>query len=320
MSVGPRDIRTSAAAFVTWRTRIWVRAFRLKFLPQGVLPVALGSLVAWIETGRFDAAFFVLAFLGAALVQIALTMLNDALDYVYGTDHTETAEKNPFSGGSGVLADDLLHPGEVLAVVTLFYLFAAAIGAYLTFRVGIGVFWMALLGLILSVFYSVKPPRLAYRGVGEMAMFLGYGPTITLGAAYVQSGYFSGLAALTSVVPGLLMWAMILVNEIPDYWDDVRANKLNITVRLGPARVRWLYTFSLSCIYVFVAGAALAGAFPLWALLALGSLPFVVRSIRTAYRNYLDPAAMAPANKAMVLTYSSTMLLFCLGLWLGNVL
>lgn len=320
MSISPTDIRAPAPTHIGWRVRLWVRSFRLQFLPQGVLPVALGSLVAWIERGTFDLRFFILALAGSACVQIGLTMLNDALDYVYGTDCSTTADKNPFSGGSGVLADGDLQPCEMLVVVTLFYLTAAAIGAYLTLRVGIGVFQMALLGLFLSVFYSVKPLRLAYRGLGELAMLLGYGPTITLGAAYVQTGHFSAIAGLAGLVPGLLMWAMILVNELPDYPQDVRANKQNLTVRLGPGRVRWLYLASLTGVYVFIVAGIAAGVFPAWSLLALGSAPFALRSFRTVQRHYLAPQALAPANWAMVMAYSSTMLLFCAGLWLSKML
>ncbi len=297
-----------------------MRSFRLQFLPQGVLPVVLGSVVAWIERGVFDAGFFALALVGSACVQIGLTMLNDALDYVYGTDCSTTADKNPFSGGSGVLSDGHLQPREMLVVVTVFYLTAAVIGAYLTLRVGIGVFEAALLGLFLSVFYSVKPLQLAYRGVGELALFLGYGPTITLGAAYVQTGHFSVVAGLAGLVPGLLMWSMILVNEIPDYLEDLRANKQNLTVRFGPARVRWLYLASLLAVYMFIVAVIVAGVFPVWSLLALGSAPFAWQSLRTVQRHYLDPKAMAPANMAMVMTYSSAMLLFCAGFWLSKVL
>ncbi|MDP7643176.1 MAG: prenyltransferase [Anaerolineales bacterium] len=319
MSIGSRDVRASTAADVVLRLRVWTRSFRLKFLPQGVLPVLLGSIVAWRETGQFDLAFFTLAIIGAACVQIGLTMLNDALDYVYGTDRSETAKENPYSGGSGVLADHLLRPGEILAVATLFYLVAAMIGAYLTFRVGIGVFWMALLGLFLSVSYSVKPLRLSHRGLGELAMLMGYGPTITLGAAYVQTGQFSVQAGLAGLLPGLLMWSMILVNEIPDYHDDVRAEKRNLIVRLGLLRGRWLYIASLSGVYAFVFGGVVSGAFPAWGLLAFGSALIAFRSFRVVYRRYRDPCAMVPANKGMVLVYSSTMMLFSLGLWLSNM-
>ncbi len=320
MSISPADGRASAPTDVVWRARVWVSSFRLKFLPQGVWPVVLGTAVAWIERGSFDLGFLVLALVGSACVQIGLTMLNDSLDYIYGTDCSTTADKNPFSGGSGVLTDGHLAPGAMLAVVTLFYLTAAAIGAYLTLRVGVGVFQMALLGLFLSVFYSVKPLRFAYRGLGELAILLGYGPTITLGAAYVQTGRFSAVAGLAGLVPGLLMVAMILVNEMPDYLEDKRANKRNLTVRLGPGRVRWLYIASLSGVYVFIVIGAVVGVFPTWSLLALGSAPFAWRSFGVVRRHYLNPRAMAPANWTMVMAYSSTMLLFCAGFALSKIL
>lgn len=302
------------------RVGAYIRSFRLKFLPQGVLPVVLGTLVAWLKTGRFDWHFFLLAAVGSAFVQIGLTMLNDTLDYVYGTDRSTTEEKNPFSGGSGVLADGLLGASEMMSAILFFYAAAAVIGAYLTFQVGPGVFWMALLGLFLSIYYSVKPLRLAYRGVGELAMLIGYGPTITQGAYYVQTGRFSLVAGLVSLVPGLLMWSMILVNEIPDYAEDLRAHKLNLTVRLGPWRAHWLYIASLCVTYAFIIGGAIVDIFPVSSLLALLSLPVAVRSFQVAHLHYLTPRKMVAANRAMVITYSSTMILFCLGFWLSTLL
>jgi 1,4-dihydroxy-2-naphthoate octaprenyltransferase len=313
MSISPADVRDAAAPDVTWQARVWLSAFRLQFLPQGVLPVALGSAVAWLERRGFHPGYFALALVGAACVQVGLTMLNDALDYVYGADRVVSASKNPYSGGSGVLADGHLQPRTMLAAVTALYLAATGIGAYLTLRAGAGVFLMALLGLFLSVFYSVKPLRLAYRGLGEVALLIGYGPTISLGAAYVQTGSFSLAAGLAGLVPGMLMTAMILVNEIPDYREDLRANKRNLTVRLGPARVSRLYAASLALVYAaIVAGIALR-AFPALTALGLGSLPLALRSIAVARRHYLHPRRMAPANRAMVFTYSATMVLFTLG-------
>jgi 1,4-dihydroxy-2-naphthoate octaprenyltransferase len=292
----------------------------MKFLPQGVFPVVLGTLVASIEHNQFDPGYFALAFIGSALVQVALTMLNDVADYFYGTDRAATTDKNPFTGGSGVLADNALHPTEMLLVVGLFYMIAASLGAYLLWKVGVGVLWLALLGFFLSAFYSLKPLRFAFRGLGELAMLIGYGPTITLGAYYVQTGTFSVAAGLAGLVPGLLMWSMILVNEIPDYQEDLSVNKLNLTVRLGPKKVRWLYIISLSSVYLYILGGALNDIFPALTLLALSSLPFALKSFGTVFQFYLDQNAMIPANRAMVITYSTTMSLFCMGFLLSKIL
>ncbi len=291
----------------------WVEAVRLKFLPQGVLPVLLGSAVAIHNNHAFNALYFILAFFGMALVQFALTMLNDLIDFLQGTDTRTSGEKNPYSGGSGVLRDGRIKPRDMLAVIALFYLAALAIGIYLTSKLGITLLYIVLAGFFISIFYTLKPLQFAYRGLGEIAMFLGYGPTITLGAYFVQAAQLSWQGFLAGFVPGALMFAMIVVNEIPDYEEDSRANKRNITVRFGVENARKIYAASLAVIYLFIFFAALLGVFPLATHLTLLSLPFAYRSVKYTNLYYRDRILMAKANREMVRVYSSAMLLFTLG-------
>jgi 1,4-dihydroxy-2-naphthoate octaprenyltransferase len=290
-----------------------VSAVRLKFLPQGVLPVVLGSAVAWHLEGAFNPLYFSLAFVGMALVQFALTMLNDALDFLYGTDASGSGGKNPYSGGSGVLVDGTITPREMLRVVLLFYLIALGIGIYLTLSVGSTLLYIILTGLFISVFYSAKPLRFAYRGIGEVAMLLGYGPVITLGAYFVQTGKLALEPIIAGLVPGMLMWAMIVVNEIPDYEEDRRAGKMNLVVRIGRKKGKEVYILSLVVIYGFIAAAAAVGVFPMGSLLALLSIPFAYSSAAHLSRHYLDKIKVAAANEAMVKVYSSTMVLLTVG-------
>ncbi len=291
----------------------WIEAFRLKFLPQGVLPVMLGTAVAWWDEGFVDLAFFALAFIGMALVQFGLTMLNDLVDFLQGTDRTRSSEKNPYSGGSGVLADRRIAPKDMFIVIVAFYLVAFFIGVYFTAKVGVEVLIIALAGFFISISYTVPPFRWAYRGLGEFAMLLGYGPTITLGAYFVQAEALSSRAFLAGLVPGMLMWAMILVNEIPDYEEDSRAGKKNLTVRLGREWSSELYTLSLAAIYVFIGFGVIFEVFPPWSLLALFSLPYAMRSVGYLQRYRDDKLRVAFANAEMVKAYSSTVLLFALG-------
>lgn len=295
------------------KLKAWVVAVRLKFLPQGVLPVLLGSAVAWHAKGDFNPLYFLLAFAGMALVQFALTMLNDALDFLYGTDTSGSSGKNPYSGGSGVLVDGIITPGEMLRVVFLFYFIALGIGAYLTLTAGITLIYIILAGLFISIFYSAKPFRFAYRGVGEIAMLLGYGPIITLGAYFVQTGELALQPAIAGLVPGMLMWSMILVNEIPDYEEDKRARKMNLVVRLGRERGKDLFIYSLVFIYVFITAMLAAGIFPLYALITILSAPFAYSSAKHLKKYYLDKIKVAAANEAMVKLYSTAMLLLTAG-------
>ncbi len=289
--------------------RDWVAAVRLKFLPQGVLPVLLGSAIAWYDEASFNIGYFALAFLGMALVQFGLTMLNDLVDYQQGTDRTTTPSKNPYSGGSGVLVDGRITPKQMTSVIVAFYLIALAIGIYLASQVGLPVIYIALIGFFISISYTVPPFKLAYRGLGELAMMIGYGPTITAGAYYVQAGALSEKAIAAGLVPGLLMVAMILVNEIPDYEEDKRAGKRNLTVRLGKYASSGLYTIVLTAVYLIVGLGVQQGLFPSSSFVVLLSLPFAFRSVSLLQKHIDDKLEVASANAEMVKLYSSAMLL-----------
>tara|TARA_B100001964_G_C14261902_1_gene616113 strand:- start:1298 stop:2197 length:900 start_codon:yes stop_codon:yes gene_type:complete len=293
--------------------KIWFDAVRLKFLPQGIFPVILGSAVAWYSVGVFNLHYFFLVFIAMTLVQFGLTMLNDIQDYQLGTDGSSTSEKNPYSGGSGVLVDGAINSKEMLIVVFIFYLCALLIGLYLTIKTGLPLFYLIIVGFFLSIFYSAPPLRLAYRGFGELAMLIGYGPIITLGAYYVQVNSFATQAFLAGLVPGILMWAMIIINEIPDYKEDKRAKKKNLVVRIGRKKGLNAFILSVGFIFLFITSMSLLGVFPLLSLISLLSGIFAINSVRYLRKYYLNKDKVFLANKEMVKLYSSTVLLFSLG-------
>jgi 1,4-dihydroxy-2-naphthoate octaprenyltransferase len=298
------------------KARAWIQAFRLKFLPQGVAPVFIGTALAYRATGFFSLKFFLLALFGMMLVQFALTMLDDWHDYIRGTDTSGTAEKNPYTGGSGVLVDGTISPREMMTAITLFYLIATIIGLVLAYLRGLEVFYIMLAGFFISIFYSLKPFQFAYRGLGEFMMLLGYGPTITLGAYFVQAQQLTIQAILAGLLPGMLMWTMIIVNEIPDYEEDKTSGKRNLVVRYGRETGVKLFSIGLTAIYFYVAILVILEFFPAATILALFSIPFALRSTKHLKRHYLDKIHVGTANKEMVKVYSSTTLLFTLGLLL----
>lgn len=288
--------------------RVWIRAARLKFLPQGVLPVALGTAAAHHRTGAFDPVTFLLAFAGAGLIQVGLTVLNDALDYRAGTDRSASGEKNPYSGGSGVFVDGHLSVREALHGVAAMYLVAVAIGLYLVWLVGAELLAIGLTGVAISILYSVPPVRLAYRGLGEVAMLLGYGPVITAGSYVVQTGTATPESLYIGLVPGGLMFCMIILNEVPDRDEDLAAGKMNLIARVGPRAGLRVFGAAALLIYGGIAAAALLNYLPRTALAALLPAPLALYAHRVATRRLGTPGFEA-ANRAMVLTYSATVLL-----------
>lgn len=307
------DYKTWFAYFPCMNARAWIQAFRLKFLPQGVMPVFIGAALAYYAENVFDSWLFVLTFFGMMLVQFGLTMLDDWHDFVRGTDTTRTDEKNPYSGGSGVLTDGTIKPNEMITVVALFYVIAASIGIYLTYLRGIEVLYIMLLGLFVSVFYSLPPFQFAYRGAGEFMMLLGYGPIITLGTYYVQAQTLVLEAFLAGLVPGMLMWTMIIVNEIPDFEEDSVSGKRNLVVRLGRATGVKLFGIGFISVYLFIVLSALLKVFPIGSLLSLLSVGFAWKAYEYLKTDFMDRIKVARANREMVKVYSITTVLFTIG-------
>ena len=283
----------------------WLEAARVKFLPQGIMPVFIAGAIGWSQ-GMFEPLYFLIALIAAAAVQIGLTMFNDTLDFVYGTDRLKSSTKNPFSGGSGALTSGIIRPRQAMTVIVSLYVFGLACAVYLAVMVDISTVWLAASGALISIFYSAKPFRFAYRGMGEFMMFLGYGPVLTAWAYYVITGSPSNEILLVGAIPGLLMWTMILINEIPDYEEDRAAGKKNLVFRLGRAGAKNLFIASLAAIYVYILALVVTGIMPVTTLLALAGIPLAVKAGMAAHRFYKDPLKVAVANRFMVYIYSAT--------------
>jgi 1,4-dihydroxy-2-naphthoate octaprenyltransferase len=106
----------------------------------------------------------------------------------------------------------------------------------------------------------------------------------------------------------MMLFSMIVINEIPDYEEDRRAGKLNLVARYGKRAGVRLYSASWACTYIVTALGVLLGALPLTALLALASLPLTLRSMQTLRRNYENPVRLAPANLGMIEAHAVTSL------------
>ncbi|MGV8057253.1 MAG: prenyltransferase [Smithellaceae bacterium] len=287
----------------------WIQAFRLQYVPTSIFPAALGSIIAWVKLREFNFTYFAVVIIGVALHHIALNMIDDVFDYLHAVDRSAGNQKNPYTGGSGVLTGKLLPVRQVLAAAILCYLLAGITAVYMTISVGWPVLALVGIGLFSSVFYSMPPIRYGYRGFGELSLLINFGPVICLGAYYVQARTFALEPFVVSLVPGFLMWSMIVINEIPDYEEDSQAGKLNLVARFGKKHAVLLYAAGLLCAYVTLVLAASFRLASLYVFLGLFSLPLAYQSLKILRANYKDKFKMAPANLAMIKVHALTLTL-----------
>ncbi|MEN6374536.1 MAG: prenyltransferase [Smithella sp.] len=285
---------------------IWIRAFRLHFVIPAMLPALLGSVIAWSQGYPFHILNFLLVMIGITLNSMGLNMLDDVIDFKNAADRKLNSEKNPYSGGSGVLTGNMLTAGKMLAASVLCFAGTTFTGAYLFWVCGWPVLFLALFGLLSSIFYTTPPIKFGYRGFGELGLLVNFGPVIVLGAYFVQTGRFGLEPLLASLILGLIMWSMIIINEIPDYEDDRHACKWNLVARFGRHAGLMLYIIGLIAAYAVLILMVLTSVSSPLVLFGLISLPWALHSILVAGRFLDNPIHIAPANLSIIKAHTVT--------------
>jgi 1,4-dihydroxy-2-naphthoate polyprenyltransferase len=305
---------------------LWLKTMRIPFLQATIVPVVLGGVIAFQVTHVFNWATFLLTLLGAGLIHIATNMFNDYFDFKSGND-LQVKHQNPFAGGGRVLTAGLVKPSTHLLVSTTCLILGALIGLYLVFALSLPyLFLLGLVGIISSYFYVGPPFRLAYRGVGELIVGLNFGPVMTLGAYYVQTGSFAVEPLLASIPVGLLIAAVLWINEFPDMDADKAVGKKTLVLRLGYMRSIRVYlgmvflAYLLLIAYAFLAVGSIIPITSLASLIALLSLPFALKAVKILRANYKDPHAIIPANANTVFLHLAFGILAIIGFALGAVL
>jgi 1,4-dihydroxy-2-naphthoate octaprenyltransferase len=298
---------------VSLRPKTLIRITRAPFLTAIIVPVLLGTCVAWRE-GSFHAGLFLLTLVGAVFVQVGLNMSNDYFDHLAGTDENNR-ELTPFSGGSRVIQDGTFGARKVLIVSTSCYLIGAAIGVNLAWIRGWPVLWLGLIGLFLAFFHNAPPVNLysLAPGVGELAVGLGFGPVTVLGAYYVQTQQLSPGALCASIPIGLFIAAVLYINEFPDHQADKAAGKKTLVAVFGRKRAVWGYIGLLIAAYATIVIEVALRNTPLTTLLALLTLPLAFHSIQGALRFHSDTPGLIPIMATTIQTHLLTGLLLCTG-------
>jgi len=294
------------------RREIWWKAFRFHFTSASFMPGILGGMIAWTTDGKFLPGYFLLVILGLLLNHMALNMTDDYYDFRHLVDVFATDGKNPYTGGSGLLSSGLIQPQKMKNVFITFYIIAIGIGVFLGMTRGAFILLLLAIGFFCAYFYTAPPIRFGYRGLGEMAQLLCFGPGIGIGAYYVQTQRISWEAFWGTLPFGIMLFSMITINEIPDYDEDRKGGKLNLVARFGKETGVWLFILSLFSAYGTIVAGVILGKIPLLGLISLLTLPIAYKTISILRAFYQEPIKMAPANLGMICTHNFTAILLVL--------
>jgi len=291
---------------------VFAKFVRLQFIPVMVAPVALGAASALYLTSRFNALNFLLALAGSVSLHLASNAIDDVYDHVNGVDSvSDKIFPREFPGWKPLTRGMISLKGGFEASGIL-YGFSLVVGFYLSLTVGWLAFGIALPGILLSYFYAAPPVKLDYRGLGmgELAIFLSFGPIPCLGTYYVVTG---GLLSFTPVllsIPSGLLTTSVLLSHDKIFFDAYsEAGKRSLAVVLGRNLTNKLI-FALGLVaYLLVFLFILLGYAPVYAAAVFLTIPFFAGAVDLSGREVPPPEHARRTMRAFIHSVTFTLLL-----------
>lgn len=257
---------------VGWRS--WYRAMRPRTLSAAVSPVLVGSALVLALGDHFSVIRFLLALAGSVAIQAATNMLNEYFDHKQGLD-LGRFQRPDMVVQTGEISHDLMLRGGVATMA-----FGAACGLVLVWLTGPSLLLVGILSVLAGWAYTARPLALGYRALGEVTVFIFMGPVIVMGAYFVHTGAWSTDAFLLSIPMGLLVAAILHVNNVRDMKDDVAHGKRTLANLFGRRVAGYEYAFLTLGGYAILAVLMALGRVPWPALLVVLSLPGALKLAR----------------------------------------
>lgn len=283
------------------------QAIRGPFLLASGIPVLLGTSIAYAQQGQIKLILFVLALLGCMLLHAGANVANNYYDWLFGADGLKPSEM--LSGGTLLVNSGQIQPERLRELYQGLYIAAFVCGAIIAQYVGYLALLIGIFGLVLGHGYTAPPTRFSYRGWGELVTGVTFGPLTVLGSYYAQTARFDWQPLLASLPLGLLITAVLYINEFPDQHTDEAAGKLTwVVLTKGQA----IGVYQALIVLAILAALPLLFAASLW-LLGI-YLALILLGLQTAWQGkqfFLCPERLLLVQAKTIVFYALTGLFLC---------
>ena len=303
LSIRPEPSRKQIMIMKTW----WL-AIRPKTLPAAFCPVLVGAACA-LSQGVFSPLIFAAAMAGTLLIQISVNLANDYFDFKHGIDARD--RKGPIRvTQSGLIAPESVRNAFILTLAA-----ALVPGIFLICVGGKVILAVVLASVVCTVCYSGGPYPIASNGLGDIFVFVFFGPVAVCGTYYLMAGAVSLSSLAASIPVGFLITAILVVNNLRDIETDARAGKRTLAVIIGHGRTRAEYMVLVLGAFLIPCLMFASGGYRAAVLLPLAVFPLSFPLLRAVSEQRGEALNDILARTAKLSLWFS--LLFTLGLILG---
>lgn len=251
-----------------------MQAVRVRFLLSSIIAVASGLSIAYWKYKEIDLFYAFMTFAGVICLHASIDLLNDYWDYKKGID--TITRRTKFSGGTGVLPQNLLKPKDVYYAGVILLLIGTLVGAY--FALVRGIIILAFVGFaVLAVYFYTT--NIVNLGLGETFVAI-KGTLIVVGSYYIQTSSIGISSVYAGIIIGILSATVLFVNSFPDYEADRMGGRKTLVILLGKQRAARIFPGIVLCTYSLIIAGALLGYLKIYSLASMVSLPFAIAAIR----------------------------------------
>jgi 2-carboxy-1,4-naphthoquinone phytyltransferase len=288
--------------------KLWMAAIKPPMYSVAIMPIWVGTAVAYAQTRQLDSIVF-FTFLGAAILVLAWENLsNDVFDSETGIDINKHHSVVNLTGNKTLV----FWLGNLCLILGLLGIFTIS-----WWQQDPTVIVMISLCCGLGYMYQGPPFRLGYKGLGEILCFFAFGPLACAAAFYSQTKSWSVSCLVASIIVGVATTLILFCSHFHQVKDDLAAGKLSPIVRLGTKVGAKVLSVSTASIYILAAIFIIFGFFPVWTLLSWVSLPFAIKLCRHVQENHDQPDKVSNCKFIAVAVHFWCCSLFGLGFLLG---
>lgn len=288
-------------------TKLWMAAIKPPMYSVAIMPIWVGTAVAFAETKNFNGTVFS-TFVAAAILILAWENIsNDVFDSETGIDQNKHHSLVNLTDNKPLI----FWIGNLCLGLGLLGILAIAL-----WQQDLTVIGIILLCCGLGYMYQGPPFRLGYQGLGEILCFFAFGPLAVEAAYYSQTQTWSMTSLAVSVIVGIATTLILFCSHFHQVKDDIAAGKRSPIVRLGTAKGAQLLVWFTASIYPLTLLFVLLGISPAWTLLSWVSLPFAVKLCRHVQENHNQPDKVSNCKFIAVALHFWACLLLGLGFML----
>jgi 1,4-dihydroxy-2-naphthoate octaprenyltransferase len=260
--------------------KLWLAAIKPPMYSVAVMPIWVGSTVAYATTGTFNSLVFFTFLLSAICILAWENLSNDVFDAETGVDiHKENSLVN-LTGNKSLI----FWIGTALLVAGLL-----GIGAIAFWQQDFTVIGLILLCCAIGYIYQGPPFRLSYKGWGEILCFFAFGPIAFAAVSYSQIKSWSVTSFAASCVVGLATSLILFCSHFNQVKDDAAVGKKTPVVRMGAKRAARLLPWICGSVFGLTVLFISLNLFPVWTLLVFASLPYAYQLCRVIQQQYRQP-------------------------------